>query len=348
MKGTKTIQPLVGICVSNKKPDMVKLAKRRILSFDEDAQLITFNIDDADFTNLRVNGEIWNKDDQEWIQCRFPFPDVIFIQAPLPLESINKMNQITGHRVFNSFVFDKWEGWELLASDKDVKKHLPHTKRLINKRNLRKFLFRHTDVFLKPINGSTSKGIVRIKLDDQKGIEAFYRKRKTTMKHDRFPNYIEFWKWFSKKFFNENYLMQQSIQPFKWRNKPTDIRINLTKNKDGEWEEALSLLRVASNDSHITPGLLTAFPLHYLSTTFSKIVKDLERIEPAAKELGFKICRTLDNSGHHIGDIGIDMGLDEQNNLWVYEVNSLPFPLSGVKDVSLTRPLEYALYLASQ
>ncbi|TLS36899.1 YheC/YheD family protein [Pseudalkalibacillus caeni] len=347
MKKINITKPLIGICVSNEKPMMVKLAKRRIVSFDENAQLITFMINDADFKNLRVKGEAWNKEDQEWIQGRFPFPDVIYIQAPLPLHTINKMKQITGHRVFNSFVFDKWEGWELLASDKEVKKHLPETKKLLNKRDLKKFLFRHKEVFLKPINGSTSKGIVRIKLDDQKGIEAFYRIKKTIMKHDRFPNFINFWKWFSNKFFNEKYLMQQSIQPFKWRNKPTDIRINLTKNKDGKWEEALSLLRVASNDSHIIPGLLTAFPLQYFNTTYKNLGKDLEWIEPAAKELGYKICKALDNSGHHIGDIGIDMGLDEQKNLWVYEVNSLPFPLPGVKDVSMTRPLEYAQYLAS-
>jgi hypothetical protein len=41
--------------------------------------------------------------------------------------------------------------------------------------------------------------------------------------------------------------------------------------------------------------------------------------------------------------------MDENGHLWIFEVNPLPFPTQGsVQDYSLTRPVDYAVYLASK
>lgn len=78
-------------------------------------------------------------------------------------------------------------------------------------------------------------------------------------------------------------------------------------------------------------------------------IERIERLEREATELGFRIGRTLDLTGHHFADISIDLGMQSDDRLYVFEVNPLPTPLmtrlEPDRGDSLTLPLDYARYL---
>ncbi|MCD8503412.1 MAG: YheC/YheD family protein [Bacillaceae bacterium] len=66
------------------------------------------------------------------------------------------------------------------------------------------------------------------------------------------------------------------------------------------------------------------------------------------------ICEQLSNCCGNYGDVGVDVILDENQKVWVLEVNKLhdhKFPLYALEDEQMyykviTTPFEYASYLA--
>lgn len=43
-------------------------------------------------------------------------------------------------------------------------------------------------------------------------------------------------------------------------------------------------------------------------------------------ELGLSIGHWFDASGHHMADLGIDLGIERNGKLWIIEVTPFPFP----------------------
>ncbi len=341
----------VGICVSDTKRGFQRLTEERLEEYPGNITLIEFYIEDLDFENAQVTGDCLEKKEGDIIlkQGIFPLPGAIYLQCYVDPKAVKKIEQLIGRKVFNSFIFDKWESWELLKQADNLHTYLPETQKLENNKNLESFLSIYKDVFLKPVDvtqGHSSKGIFRVRCQKNNEIEVTFRK-KAKLKRKSFGSYLAFQDWIEPKL-SQRYIMQQSIQTLTWEGKVTDIRLNMNRNGQGDWEISLLLLRVASNDSHITQRVKTAVPLTNIIKKFLSDDQNIEEIETAVGNLGFQICKCIDKSGHHMADLGIDLGIDQDGHVWIFEVNPLPRPLSSVLDHSLTLPLEYGSYLASQ
>ncbi|MGG0772742.1 YheC/YheD family protein [Priestia megaterium] len=344
--------PFIGICVSKVKPLFEKLAKERLENYSGDAILITFHIEDLNLSKRNVKGVCWEKlgESINRKEGLYPLPDVIYLQCYVEHNVIKQIERVIGRTVFNSFIFDKWECWSLLVRDNELRNHLPNTKKLVNKTNIYPFLYQYKDIFLKPIDVShahNSRGIFRVKLHHRGNIEVFYRE-KNKMKEKRFKSYQKFQDWILPKLSPGGYILQQSIETVKSSRNATDIRINMNKNGTGQWEVSMTLVRVASNISHVIPKFITAaYSISNFIRTITVDEEKREAMESSVVNVGLKVCRALDKYGYHMADLGIDLGMDENGHVWIFEINPLPFPFRGsISDYSLTRPIEYASYLA--
>ncbi|MEW9672159.1 YheC/YheD family protein [Ammoniphilus sp. 3BR4] len=340
--------PNIGICVSNDKPCLAGIVKKRLEKYPNDASLIKFQIKDMNFNNLRVKGHHFRKkkgvinEDQGF----FPLPDAIYLQCHVELEVIKKLERVIGRKVFNNLIFDKWKGWDILSKDVALRDHLPATQRLFNKTDFPIFLNSHRDIFIKPMSslrGHSSQGIFRVQLQKDGSIQMFYRQG-SEMRNQQFQSFLEV----QDQFFIPNkYILQKGIQTVKCGGKATDIRLNMSKNRLGKWEVSNLLFRIASNSSHIIPEDVMVFPINDLR----KAYPDFKISEMSISNIGYRICYIFDKLGYHMGDLGIDLGVDENGHVWIFEVNPLPFPFTlnpPQQDHSWIRPLEYALYLASK
>ncbi|MGN2275076.1 YheC/YheD family protein [Priestia megaterium] len=348
--------PLIGVCVSNAKRGMQRILKERLERYSGEITLIMFHIENLDFDNLQVKGEYLEKRGREINQKQgiFPFPDVIYLQCHVDHEDVIKMEQLIGHKVFNNFIFDKWELWNILKNySGELHPFLPHTRKLKNRKELQRFLYVYKDIFLKPIDvtqGHSSKGIFRVRLQKNGSLEVTYRKKRK-MHRKSFEYYSKFINWIYPKLTKE-YIIQQSIQTVTWNQKVTDIRLNMNKNDKGKWEVSALFARIALAGNHIGPGRgILYMPLEIrqlIRKTLPGRRGEKEDKIKSVVDLGFKICNALDKSGHHLADIGIDIGIDKSGNPWIFEVNPIPCPFAlPIEDHSSIRPLEYALYLAS-
>ncbi|MEH7520625.1 YheC/YheD family protein, partial [Priestia megaterium] len=343
--------PFVGICVSLVKPLFEKLARERLEKYPGNVILITFHIEDLNLSKRNVKGICWEKIGEEIKRKEgvYPLPDVVYLQCYVENNVIKQIERVIGRKVFNSFIFDKWECWSLLAGNNELRNHLPYTRKLVNKTNIYPFLYQYKDIFLKPINVShahNSRGIFRVKLKNKGNIEIFYRE-KNKMKEKRFKSYQKFQDWTLPRLAPGGYILQQGIETVKSSKNATDIRINMNKNSKGQWEVSMILVRVASNISHVIPKFVTAYSISNFIKTLTVDKEKEAEIEKSVINVGMKICSMLDKSGYHMGDLGIDLGMDENGHVWIFEINPLPFPFRGsIQDHSLIRPIEYASYLA--
>jgi hypothetical protein len=344
-------QPIIGFCVSSEYyPGLFRLVTKRIQFAPDDVTFIRFQMKDVDFINVQVKGEQFQKNTGEWKAGIFPFPDVVYMQCSAKRVDIKKIENIIGPKVFNSLIFDKWLGWKLLNNYKDLREHLPNTQLLQNHRDLIDFTnkYNYKDVIFKPIHGYSSEGIIRMKFQENKKIKLFY-KQGLNMEMQEFPDSKEFWNYFALKINYGSYIIQQSIDTVKSRESVSDIRLNMNKNSKGQWEVSLLLFRVATNSSIVIPLSMSVYTLdNFLNSSIYNKEK-MGDIKNSIINLGLKICHAFDKSGYHMADLGIDVGMDENGHLWIFEVNPLPFPTQGsVQDYSLTRPVDYAVYLASK
>ncbi|MFP8644904.1 YheC/YheD family protein [Priestia aryabhattai] len=341
-------KPRIGICVSKKKRLLSELIEIRIKKFRGKGSFIKFYIEDLNLEKCQVKGEYFNRKTKQWEEGIFPFPETIYVQCYVDQQRLKEIEQVIGQKVFNNFIFDKWQGWELLSKDTVLQHSLPHTVQMKNKVDIKHFLYYHQDIILKPIDVSTghsSRGIFRIKLQKNNIINVFFTK-KQKIKEKNFESFDTFFEWISLKISTNEYIVQQSIQTVMLDKNATDIRLNMNKNAKGKWEVSLLLMRVATNSSYIIPSTVKILSIDKLVKLYPESKLKWNNIKNEAIHIGRRICHTFDKSGYHMANIGIDLGLDANEHLWIFEVNPLPHPLNG-KDPSHKKPFEYACYLAS-
>jgi YheC/D like ATP-grasp len=345
--------PLIGVCVSEAKQAFSGLVIKRIQCYRGDVSIIRFRITDLDWGNLLVKGDLIEKKDGNITQSegKFSLPNIIFIQTILDRKVLEKLEQVSGCEVFNNFIFNKIELFNLLKTDKLLYNHLPATQKLENDIDLQHFLSSYlssyNDVLLKPINGICGKDIFRLKSHSNNNeIEITYKQKKKTDKV--LISKTKIWDWISPRLSKNQYIIQQGIQAVKWFNKPTDIRLNMNKIGKEEWTVSCLLCRVALNGSYVTTQNQGFLQYKQMETLFVNNGMDIHKIKKSIVELGYYICSSLDQSKYHMADLGIDMGVDEKGHIWIYEINPLPYPFgSWTRDRSWFRPIEYGLHLAN-
>lgn len=350
--GRKT--PIIGICVSKEKRDLHRIVTERLKRYPFDVTIITFGMKKLDLVSLKVKGDCFEKKTGKigHYQGSFPIPNVIYMQCYEDPDLLRRIEKTAGCRVFNNFIFEKGQCWDLLASNKILSCHLPDTQQICNETDLKTFLYRYQDVFIKPINpteGHSSKGIVRVKIQKVKNIEAIYQKKHKIVLNE-FQSFEDFWTSIQLMLSANPHIVQESIGTMKLNEMPTDIRLNMNKNGQGEWTVSALFVRIALNGSHVAAGRGTQYlPIEikqFLRLAFLNDEMKTVSMIHSIRDLGYLIGQSFDKSGYHMADLGLDLGLDEKGKLWIFEVNPLPFPFgSPVQDDSWAKPLEYAQYL---
>ena len=107
------------------------------------------------------------------------------------------------------------------------------------------------------------------------------------------------------------------------------IFVYMFKNGEGKWVITTVYPRIAPNGSiipNINNGGFTNYLDPFLEQEFKEDAYDIRRM---LEHFSLSLARHLDEIqmtqfGEVIDEIGIDVGLDEQRKIWMYEVNWRP------------------------
>jgi len=268
----------------------------------------------------------------KWSPFEHPIPDVIYNRIhSRKLEHSEQFrhfrNRIETLQIplFNERFLSKWEVYNQIFQEKNLFPYIPKTK-IYTKEHLYELAQEFETVFVKPVHGSQGRNIIKLtKVDEnhytlQSSITSLNNNSSNKVSLDEIHHLI-------KPFLhNRFYLIQQGVELASYESCSMDFRVLCHKNLNNHWQVTSIVARVAASDefvSNIARGGRILRPLNVLRTSVG--TKQSLEVLALMKELALETASIISNSSTGItGELGIDIGVDQDGKPWIIEANSKP------------------------
>jgi len=138
-------------------------------------------------------------------------------------------------------------------------------------------------------------------------------------------NKMEFYNFYMEEIHDNKYIIQKFIDSRSVQGHPYDCRINVEKNGEGEWTLARKFIRIGIGQkvvSNISQGGGVSNTIPFLKSNFPK---EYLKIERKLEEVGKIIPKKVEElRGTTLMTLAIDVGIDKNGEVYIFEVNSAP------------------------
>jgi hypothetical protein len=343
-KGCMNIGPVIGLLFSRKDKilirDLESAEKQSSLSLEPPSGLSSyttlsyngikgllyaFSVEGINFENNYIRGFYYNPNLKEpqrkWKEGIFPFPTAIYKRAYISKgQSRKKLKKLTQNRMFNSYWRDKWDFWNEMSNNPDIKKHLPYTEVFSSFEGLDKMLGIYKTVYIKLANGQLAHGLVRVSKKRNNYLFQKVSEENPVIINEK-ANAENFLNNINKK---RRYIIQEGIETIRYEERCISFRVIMQKDETLKWKCTGICPRVGKVKgicSNYKPGLYD-FTFESLLSKSMQLEEDI--ISQKKKEIidvCFKLCEESDATGENFGDIGIDIGIDKALRVWIFEIN---------------------------
>lgn len=304
------------------------------------------------FTPGRVNikqqkilGKVY--ENGQWIEKDFPFPDVIY-NASYPVG--DKAEQIIDY-LFERIPFTSHSIGNKLAVYNRIKKAKKFNQYLIPFYKLTdvqiflNMIKLYKKVIIKPLSGHQGGGVVFIEKYGLNHYKIHDAELLSSMNEKQLLDLI------SHKIQEQDYLVQQFITSQTKSGHVFDFRLHVQKNGEGKWVITSiypRIGRLGTITSNMGSGGYSTYLDIFLKTEFGDSWYDIQRY---LEEFAIRFSNHFDSLyDHELDELGIDVGIDENQKLWLFEVNWRPGP-PNIYHVELDvakNTILYAKYLAER
>jgi hypothetical protein len=297
----------------------------------------------------------------KWIRRTFPLPDVVYNRSPSrraenTLSMTAFKTKFVNRKIplFNWSFFDKWGVYRLLDGEQEASMYVPESINNPNAEEIRRMMEKHRFVYLKPDAGSLGIGIYRLTYSPNRGYFARFRRNGSNVLI-RFPRFDGLFKMLQRNNLKlQNYVLQQGVRLIELENCPIDFRFHLTKNGNNQWMASGIGAKKAGKGSvttHVRSGGMLMMPEQVLKSIFGS---RSEQVFENAKSVAIKLAEAIErNYPHRLGELGFDLGIDQNEKVWMFEANAKPgrsifkHPALKVQGrTSLVNLFEHCLYLS--
>lgn len=296
---------------------------------------------------------------KQWIRLVFPHPDVVYNRIP-DRESEQRSPERQALRfflssphihMFNPHFFDKQELFRWLANDRVLRSCLPATAAwgpTGSKEKLIHYVRHYDTVYIKPTRGKAGKGIMRIKKDTDHYHLTYVTGKASELIQFRTRQIKTLYLKINHLVNGQPYMIQQGVSLSRYQGRPFDCRLLVQKNGHGRWGVTGLGIRVAGArgiTTHVPRGGTIGKPADIFPRVFGSRAKS---VYEQATELAVAVARGIERqSGKKWGEVSIDLGIDRNLNMWVFEANAKPMKFDEplIRKRSLERLIAYATYL---
>ncbi|WP_044477699.1 YheC/YheD family endospore coat-associated protein [Paenibacillus antibioticophila] len=318
------------------------------------------------FTPMDIHGKksmihalIYDPGTRTWSRKWREFPDLIYdrcrIQRSKRFEQLKQFRHRYGHlRFLNRPLRDKWTIYQLLSRKASFRSYLPETVLFQNSSDPVRLLHKHSSIYVKPINGTGGRGILRLeRLENNMVLVQGRRQNRSIIPAQKLPisrlgSLLHNWKGSSR------FIAQQAIHIKLPDGKVHDYRMLVQKNGEGQWEVTGGAGRVGPARS-VTSNLHgggRAIPMNRLLSHSGHSDEKRSQIRRTAEKLSLEVAEYLESSIGAICELALDLAIDRSGSVYILEVNPKParevFMQTGDKEAyrrAIIKPLEYALWL---
>ncbi|MFF2755531.1 YheC/YheD family protein [Psychrobacillus sp. NPDC058041] len=313
----------------------------------EGVDFFYFSPGTVNFVNRSIRGKVY--ENGSWKEKIMPFPDVIYnagspeklAKAKTTINKLKKEIPFTTNSLGN-----KWNINERLKEGKEFSNYLIPSEVLKSSDTFYKFINSFQKVVIKPIDGRKGKGIFFISK-----IKESYEVRKNA--ESDFYSKQQLDEFLKDKLSKGTFIIQPYIQSVTKSGQVYDFRLHVQKNGEGKWVITTIYPRIAPIGSiipNINNGGFTNYLDPFLEQEFKEEAFDIRRM---LEHFALSLAEHLDKIqiikyGEVIDEIGIDVGLDENFKIWVYEVNWRPGcpPAFYLELDVVIHSIQYAKYVA--
>lgn len=212
----------------------------------------------------------------------------------------------------------KWEKYITLARDPLVRPYLPQTEILNN--NTLKFIAEHPVVFLKPVIGGGGYGVIKIsRLDDKYVLQTGTQKKIFTSKRALIQ---------ALHLIKEHrpYIIQQGIDLLSINNRPMDFRVLILRPQQ-QWRFMGIMGKLAARNKIVTNHCKGGHAITLqtaLKTSRGLSDEECVKLEEQMISFGLAVAKTIQKRFRHVRELGLDVALDQDLNIWLIEANTRP------------------------
>jgi hypothetical protein len=358
--GTIHLGPLVGIFTSGFTPFPLRPIGERSMFFSKllsvqkavGAVPFVFGNQHINWDEGLIEGYFYQENG--WERHYVPLPNVVYDRLPNRRSESQKEQQLVKSRMqkeylipwYNPGFFNKLDIYEKLYNDVEVYRYLPETVPFTSFSHIESMLADYQSVYIKPINGSLGLGVHQILFDkNENTYYCRYHDQNEVKRLQKFSSLEQLVPYVFRNRPLESMLVQQGIPLLKKDNRAIDFRIHTNKDANGNWRITAIAAKVAGVGS-VTTHVKTGGVIKTVDEIFTKEERDL--YVPKLKEAALKLSYSLEAQVEGIvGEIGFDLGIDKDGQVWLFEANSKPgrsiFTHPHMKDFDLlTRKLSLA------
>lgn len=333
------IGPLIGILTdsfrggeSSPFTSRSSLVKQVIHTGSSRTYTFGFTPSDINWQEKTVIGYFLNAQGS-WYRRKVPFPDVVYNRLPNRREENGLAITALRERFikyeipfFNWSFLNKADVYQLLDNDPEALQHLPESVTNPSAEKMKEMIQKYRFIYFKPGTGSLGYGIYRITYQSNRGYFMRYRANgQNTLL--RFSSFDKLYRTLQLKQGNnlKGYVAQQGIKLIESDRCPIDFRFHMHKDGNNKWQPVGVGAKKAGRGSvttHMKSGGTLLTPSQALQNTFGQ---QSESILHKARQVSIKLSEAIErNYPHRLGELGLDIGIDQNGDVWMFEANAKP------------------------
>lgn len=310
-------------------------------------KLFAFTARDILWKKKKIRGLV--RMGNKWRERAFPIPHAVYNQSYTNnTETIPRLQSlIAPAKCFNTVTrFNKWSLFNILR-ETSLKAFLPDTF-LYSKDKIAPQLEKYKLIYMKPVYGSQGNQVYRVELKETREIHISC--------HSLPPVHIcresDIADKLNELSGQETYIIQEAVHLRRLDQQYFDIRVLVQKNLHGAWTPSATTSRVAYPNYFNTSMYQSIYKLNNVLARLLPQEKT-DTILHTLRKTSVQAAQHVENHIGLLGEISVDFGLDEQNKLWIIELNGHP-QKSIYNDIKnfhnrqtiYSKPIEYAYYLS--
>lgn len=327
--GELSIGPLIGLLLHRRNRSFTTEGLKKLPGYAENysevrGALVAFALDRADLAADTVEGFCYNPETKTFDKGIFPFPTAIYRTVGLSNRWKNRIAGLIGDGMFNCPYFTKKDMAAWLAENPVVAPHLPETRAYEGIDQVLMAAHRHGAVFLKPSRGLGGHGIIRIAAQKDGGWEfRFHENSSARVLHC--VDDSEAIAFLKTRGLGASTLVQQAVALPEHEGRVYDFRCFMQKDAAAQWHPVAVIGRRSAKGSvvsNISSGGRAFRPENMPETEISPPGFDAHALQAKIEAFALEVCAALDACGLNCGTLGVDIGVDQEGRLWLFEANN--------------------------
>jgi hypothetical protein len=292
------------------------------------------------------------------VPAMYPLPDVIWDKctptsadgdlaqvvrdrfALLPVHLLNPVSQ-----------FNKWDLYTRLLKYPDVAGSLPATALYTGVGSVTDMLAAYGSIYAKAVVGSNGRQVMRLARERAIHYATFRGKLQIgCIKSSRDVRAL-----FNRFFGNCPVIIQQAIPVRTFRGRATDLRALIQRDETGAARLTAMPLRIASKGSPVTSTASGSTVMPFLAgmvQAYGLSLDEAHELKGRLESYLLKVVQAVEKEYGTFCELGIDVGVDDEGDFWMFECNAKPGKDTVIKagveseiESAFSNPLRYAQYI---